>query len=525
MTDESVPMIAKAPDSTKAVLRLSGVTKRFGPLLANDAISFELGRGEILALLGENGAGKTTLMNILFGHYVADEGTLEAFGHPLLAGSPRAAIAAGIGMVHQHFTLADNLTVLDNIVLGTESLWKPFTDRAAARRRIRALGRDFGLEVEPGAMVSSLSVGERQRVEILKALYRDASILILDEPTAVLTPVESRALFTTLRRLVETGLSVILISHKLGEVMAAADRIMVLRAGRLVAERAVGETSREELAELMVGRVVREPPLTPRERGRPLLRLADVSLLDRSGNRLLDSVDLMLHEGEITGLAGVSGNGQSALSDVLCGLSAPTSGRLELEGHEGRGWTPREATAAGVARIPEDRHLQGVVADMTVAENAISERYRSPDFCRRGILDWSAARDHAGRIVKDYDVRCQGPSAVVRQLSGGNIQKLILGRALSRQPGVIIANQPTRGLDVGAVAYVHAQLIEARNRGAAVLVISEDLDELLAVSDSIAVIYRGRLSPPVPRGEVSIGTLGLMMAGQGFESAGAVHAA
>jgi len=517
-------MIAKAPDSPKAVLRLSGVTKRFGPLLANDAISFELRRGEILALLGENGAGKTTLMNILFGHYVADEGTIEAFGHPLPAGSPRAAIAAGVGMVHQHFTLADNLTVLDNIVLGTETLWQPFTGRAAARRRIRDLGRDFGLEVEPGAVVSSLSVGERQRVEILKALYRKASILILDEPTAVLTPAESRALFATLRNLVEKGLSVILISHKLGEVMAAADRIMVLRAGRLVAERAVGETSREELAELMVGRVVQEPPLVPRERGRPLLRLAGVSLLDRTGSRLLDSVDLALHEGEITGLAGVSGNGQSALSDVLCGLAEPNSGRLELEGHEGR-WTPRDATAAGIARIPEDRHLQGVVADMTVAENAISERYRLPPFCRRGILDWAAARSLAEGIVRDYDVRCQGPSAVVRQLSGGNMQKLILGRALSRDPSVIVANQPTRGLDVGAVAYVHARIIEARDKGAAVLVISEDLDELLAISDRIAVMYRGRMSAPVARGEVSIGTLGLMMAGQGLENAGAAHAA
>jgi simple sugar transport system ATP-binding protein len=299
------------------VLSLSGITKRFGPLVANDAISFDLNRGEVVALLGENGAGKTTLMNILFGHYVADEGSVEAFGNPLPPGDPRAALDAGIGMVHQHFTLAENMTVLENIALGTQAMWRARLDRGAAARRIRKLSGDFGLAIDPGAVVAALSVGERQRVEILKALYRDARILILDEPTAVLTPAETDALFRTLKLLVAQGLSIIFISHKLHEVMAASDRVLVLRAGRLVGERRTAETSRSDLAALMVGQEIAPATVAPAQAGPPLLELTNVSTRAGGGGAALDGISLILRGGEITGLAGVSGNGQAALAALI----------------------------------------------------------------------------------------------------------------------------------------------------------------------------------------------------------------
>ncbi|MCO5156400.1 MAG: ABC transporter ATP-binding protein [Aquamicrobium sp.] len=504
---------------TQPVLRISGVTKRFGPLVANDSISFSLMPGEVIALLGENGAGKTTLMNILFGHYVADEGEVEAFGKPLPPGDLSAALDAGIGMVHQHFTLADNMTVLENIALGTQSPWSLRLDRAAARARIAGLARDFGLGVEPDRLVSSLSVGERQRVEILKALYRDARVLILDEPTAVLTPLETEALFRTLKMLVAKGLSVIFISHKLGEVMAVSDRVLVLRAGRLSGERKTGGATRQELAALMVGQEVAAPPVPPVARGAPLLVLDNVSTAPGPGGSALRGASLTLHAGVITGLAGVSGNGQAALAALLSGTGAPASGTLRVGGEAVAGWSPRAALAHGIARIPEDRHAVGSIADMSVTENVILERYRSPRFSRRGFLDWKAARAFAEALIRDYDVKCPSPETRIRLLSGGNMQKLILGRALDPDPVVILANQPTRGLDVGAVAYVHGRLLEARARGAAILLISEDLDEILALSDEVAVMFKGRLSAPSQRGERSIRDLGELMAGHGLEEA------
>ncbi len=509
---------------TAPVLRISGVTKRFGSLVANDSISLTLMPGEVIALLGENGAGKTTLMNILFGHYVADEGGVEAFGRPLPPGDLRAALDAGIGMVHQHFTLADNMTVLENIALGTQSAWSLRLDRAAARARIGELARDFGLGVEPDRLVSSLSVGERQRVEILKALYRDARILILDEPTAVLTPLETEALFRTLKMLVAKGLSVIFISHKLGEVMAVSDRVLVLRGGRLSGERATAGATRQELAALMVGQEVAAPPVPPVDRGRPLLALENVSTAPGPGGSALDGVSLTLTEGVVTGLAGVSGNGQAALAALLSGTAAPFSGTLRIRGEAVAGWSPRAALAHGIARIPEDRHAVGSIADMSVIENVIAERYRSPRFSRHGLLDWKAARRFAEQLIRDYDVKCPSPETRIRLLSGGNMQKLILGRALDPDPVVILANQPTRGLDVGAVAYVHSRLLEARARGAAILLISEDLDEILALSDEVHVMFKGRLSAASPRGGRSIRDLGELMAGHGLEE-GADHAA
>lgn len=503
----------------ETVLRLSSITKRFGDLVANDAIDLQLAKGEVVALLGENGAGKTTLMNILFGHYVADEGQIEAFGRPLPPGDPRAALETGIGMVHQHFTLADNMSVLENIVLGTQSKWSWRLDRAGAVARIRKLSTDFGLAVDPLAPVSGLAVGERQRVEILKALYRDARILILDEPTAVLTPQETEALFATLRKLVAEGLSIIFISHKLNEVMAASDRVLVLRGGRMVGERKTAETTRQELAALMVGQDVRMPEPRPASPGEPLLVFDNVSTARGPGGSRLRNVSLDLRAGTITGLAGVSGNGQGAIAALIAGTERPSSGRILMGGSPVGDWSPRVALSAGIARIPEDRHAVGTIADMSVAENVVSERYAEAPFSRRGVMDWSKAHDFARRLIADYDVKCPSPDTRIRLLSGGNMQKLILGRALDPAPSIILANQPTRGLDVGAVAYVHGKLLEARDRGAAILLISEDLDEILALSDTVVVAFQGEVSAPSERGERTVAELGELMAGHGIGEA------
>ena len=502
----------------EVVLRLDRISKSFGALKANDAVSLTLRRGEVVALLGENGAGKTTLMNILFGHYVADEGVVEVFGAPLPPGNPRAALAAGVGMVHQHFTLAGNLTVLENIRLGTEGLWS--RGAAGARTKVQRLSRDFGLAVHPDAKVGRLSVGERQRVEILKALYRDARVLILDEPTAVLTPQEAEALFATLRKATALGLSVIFISHKLHEVMAIADRCVVLRHGRVVGEVDTQATDKGALAALMVGGELSLPRAEARAPGAVLMRLSGVFTPDRGAAPGLKAISLELRAGQITGLAGVSGNGQAALAEIVGGLAAPAEGHLWLHGQEPERWSPGEALARGVARIPEDRHHQGSIADFDLTENAVLEGYRTR-FSRRGWMDWRAARAFAEGIIKGYDVRCPGPSTRIRLLSGGNMQKLILGRAMAGGPDIILANQPVRGLDVGAIAYVQSQLIAARDRGAAVLLISEDLDEIMGLSDVLHVMSQGRLSPGFARGTMTAAELGLWMAGQKFGDADA----
>ncbi|MGB5838461.1 MAG: ABC transporter ATP-binding protein [Albidovulum sp.] len=507
----------------EVVLRLDGITKHFGPLVANDAISFDLKRGEVIALLGENGAGKTTLMNILFGHYTADAGTVEVFGQRMPPGHPRAALAAGVGMVHQHFTLADNMTVLENILLGTASLWAPRLGIRTARAKVEKLSADFGLSVHPDARIGSLTVGERQRVEILKALYRDARILILDEPTAVLTPQETTALFETLRKAVALGLSIIFISHKLGEVMAISSRVLVLRHGRLVGQVATADTDRHKLAEMMVGAEITPPKMADRAPGTPLLSLAAVTTPSRGNAPGLGGVDLVLRAGQIIGLAGVSGNGQAALAGLIGGLESPATGAMILDPESPDDWSPRAALAAGIARIPEDRHKTGTVADFTLTENAVLECYADAPYSRRGWMDWTAAEGFARKIIDTYDVRCPGPSARIRLLSGGNMQKLILGRVLEAGPKIILANQPVRGLDIGAVTFVHNQLIAARDAGAAVLLISEDLDEVMALSDVIHVIYEGHLSPGFARGSKTPAELGIWMAGHGFE--GGAHAA
>lgn len=500
----------------EAVLSLSGITKTFGPLVANDAISFSLKQGEVIALLGENGAGKTTLMNILFGHYVADVGTVTAFGKELPKGDPQAALDAGIGMVHQHFTLAENMTVLENIALGTQRLFAPMFNRAKARDRIIGHASDFGLAVDPNAQITDLSVGERQRVEILKALYRDARILILDEPTAVLTPLETEALFKTLKMLVAKGLSIIFISHKLQEVMAVSDRVLVLRGGKLVGEEVTTNTDRKALASLMVGEDIAPPQITEPDTGQTVFELKTISAAGQGTGSALKDVSLQLKAGEITGLAGVSGNGQAALAALIAGTLSPSAGTLEINGVVIGGWSPRVALANHIGRIPEDRHAVGMIGDMSVTENVVSERYLSARFSRMGFLNWAAARKFAEQIIQNFDVKCPSPEARVRLLSGGNMQKLILGRAFDGDPQVILANQPTRGLDVGAVSYVHEQLLKARTRGASILLISEDLDEVMTLSDQIIVMSKGRLSEPTKRGTRTIAELGELMAGHGF---------
>jgi len=493
------------------VLKLAGIGKRFGALVANDAIDLELRRGEILALLGENGAGKTTLMNILFGHYVADNGAISAAGPdgvlaPLTPGAPQAALDAGIGMVHQHFALAESLTVLENVVLGTRPLGSLNLDLGGARKKLVALMAESGLDVPPDRRVSRLSVGEKQRLEILKVLYRGARILVLDEPTAVLTPQEVEGLFVVLRRLVANGLSIIFISHKMNEVLAIADRIAVLRGGAKVADRPAAGADRATLAELMVGREVAQSRRTPRAPGGPLLMLTNVTVIDPHGRAGLAAASLTVHAGEIVGIAGVSGNGQGALAGVIAATMAPADGMVTLDG-ETLEATPHASIAAGIGRIPEDRHHEGIVGALSIAENLSLETLRS---C---FLKFDVMRERAEAAIRDYDVRCPGPDAAVRLLSGGNIQKVILARVFERSPRVVLANQPTRGLDVGATAEIHRRLLEARERGVAIVLISEDLDELLALSDRVAVIARGSLSAPLAVEGVTREQLGLMMAG------------
>jgi len=508
-------------------LSLQGITKRFGSLVANDAISLTLDQGEVLALLGENGAGKSTLVSILFGHYRADEGTVQVFGEALPPGQPRAALAAGIGMVHQHFTLADNLSVLDNVTLGTEPLWQPFSKRREARAALVETAQRFGLQVDPDALVAELSVGERQRVEILKALVsvgrrQGARILILDEPTAVLTPAEAESLFATLQQLVAQGLSVIFISHKLDEVLRVSHRIAVLRGGKLVATLSAAEADKAMLAELMVGRRVemprREPSAAAQRAEACTLRGATVRGVN--GRTVLEGVSLSLHAGEIVAIAGVAGNGQQVLAELLFGLRPLDAGELKLQGRA----MPARASAwvqAGVARIPEDRHAVGVVGDLPVWENAVLERLSTPAFSTLGVMKRGTARAHAQNLIDRYDVRgtqSAGVDTPTRALSGGNMQKLILGRALMTDdavaPVLIVADQPTWGLDIGAVAYVHQQLLDACAKGSAVLLISEDLDEIFALADRVAVMHHGHLSEAKPAAQWTLTDIGLAMAGE-----------
>ncbi len=493
------------------MLELRGITRSFGTLLANDAIDLAVEAGEIVALLGENGAGKTTLMNILFGHYVADAGEVLVEGARLPPGSPQAALSAGIGMVHQHFTLAENLTGFENVLIGQEPWWGFGLGRRAARRGLEQLMARTGLAAPLDERVDRLGVGARQRIEILKALSRGTRVLVLDEPTAVLTPQEVSGLFDVLRGLAEQGMGIIFISHKLNEVLALADRLVVLRGGRKVADRPVAGADRALIAELMVGHAIASERPAASEPGAPVAALCGVSA-GQGRERLLDAT-LAVRAGEIVGIAGVSGNGQATLARLVAGLAAPSSGTITVCGRNGAA-TPAQRSEDGVGRLAEDRHRDGMVADMTLAENLAIERRRQRPFSRLGLLHHGTMRSAARQAIVEYDIRAPGPDARLRLLSGGNIQKLLLARAMAGAPKLILADQPTRGLDVGASTEFHRRLRQAAQDGAGVLLISEDLEELFALSHRIAVMHAGRLTAAIDAAKLDVASIGLAMSGE-----------
>ncbi|MFN3979352.1 MAG: ABC transporter ATP-binding protein [Caldilinea sp.] len=497
-----------------ATLELIDITKRFPGVLANDRVAFDVKSGEIHALLGENGAGKSTLMKVLYGLYQPDGGEIRINGQPVTIHSPTDAIERGIGMIHQHFMLVDELTVTENVALGLKSSRGPVLDLDKVEARIRQLSQAYGLQINPKAPVWTLAVGERQRVEIVKALYRGADLLILDEPTAVLTPQEADDLFATLNQMKRDSHALIFISHKLHEVVAISDRISVLRSGRLVDTVPNQGVTRAMLARMMVGRdVLLDRPhmaLTP---GAARLVLEDVDALGVIGQPALRKVTLEVHAGEILGVAGVSGNGQRELAEVIAGLRAPTGGRVLLDGVDVTGWTPGRRTDAGLGYIPEERMHDGIVQEFSVAENLVLQDYDHPPMSNGIFLDFGAIASRSRNLVRDFNIRTPSLETTTRSLSGGNIQKLILARELSRDPKVLVAAQPTRGVDIGATEYIHQRLLDQRRRGTATLLISEDLDEILNLSDRIAVIYEGRIMGVIAREQATAEQLGLLMAG------------
>ena len=499
-------------------LELRGITKRFGSLVANDHIDLRIGPGEIHALLGENGAGKTTLMNVLYGLVQPDEGEIVVDQEPATIRSPKDAINNKIGMVHQHFMLVPVFTVAENVVLGVEPVRNGLLDRRHARSQVRELSERYGLQVNPDALIEDLPVGVQQRVEIIKALMRDASMLILDEPTAVLTPGETEDLFRIMRELRAGGRSIVFISHKLKEVQAIADKITVIRRGRVVGERPPTTTD-AELAALMVGRpvelTVSKEPARP---GDVVLSVSELTVpglhgqVDGGTRNAVDVISLEVRAGEILGIAGVQGNGQTELCEAIMGLRSATAGSVHLDAKDITHETPRERLRGGIAYIPEDRREDGIVADFTVADNLVLDTYDRPPIARGIAMDLPAIRQNASKLVAEFDVRTSSIEAPVGTLSGGNQQKVILAREVGRQVRLLLANQPTRGLDVGSIEFVHRRIVEERDQGVAVVIVSSELDEIYALADRIAVMYEGRItgfrSPDVPVTE-----LGLLMAG------------
>ncbi len=494
-------------------VELRNISKRFPGVLANDRVNLDVRAGEILALLGENGAGKSTLMKILYGMYHPTEGEIAVNGQVVQFKSPADALAQGIGMIHQHFQLVPGFTVAENVALGLKSSRGPLTDLNVVSQRVRELGAQYGLHVDPNALVWQLAVGQQQRVEILKALYRDASLLILDEPTAVLTPQEVQEFFGILRRLRAAGNALIFISHKLYEVKAISDRVVVLRDGRVVGGVATQATNQKELARMMVGREVitqwEKPAAQARETA---LQIDKLQALNDKQLPAVKEVSLQVRAGEILGIAGVSGNGQRELAEAVVGMRLIRGGSVRVNGKDVTHHSPAQMIQAGVAFIPEERMVMGIVREFSVAENAILITHTEPPLSRRALFDFRAVNTHVARLVREYDVRTPSLETPVKNLSGGNIQKLILARELSRSPRVLIAAQPTRGVDIGATEYIHKRLIEQRSAGTAVLLISEDLEEVRALSDRIAVMYEGEIVGIVPP-TTSVEELGLMMAG------------
>ena len=480
-------------------LELRGITKRFGSLVANNAIEFELRRGEIHALLGENGAGKSTLMNVLYGLHQPDEGEILLGGETVEIHSPRQAMNLGIGMVHQHFMLVPVMTVAENLVLGAEPRNGPLLDYKAAARRTRELSERFGLAVDPDAKVENLGVGAQQRVEILRALFGGAKVLVLDEPTAVLTAQESQDLFGVLRALKADGTSIVFISHKLNEVLDVSDRVTVLRRGEKIDTVETEGSTERSLARLMVGRDVLLRVEKPEHKvGDQLLQVEGVSAIDDRALPAVRDVSFEVRAGEIVGIAGVDANGQSELIEVLTGLRKPTAGAVRIAGKDVTGASPREVKDAGLGHIAEDRHRRGLVLEFSLAENLYLSEYRQPGASRFGLLSPRRMTDRARGLLKDYDVRGGGADTRAASLSGGNQQKCVIARELSADPKVLIAAQPTRGLDVGAIEFVHRRLVEERDKGRAILLISLEMEEIRSLSDRVLVIYEGAIVAELP---------------------------
>jgi simple sugar transport system ATP-binding protein len=499
-------------------LEMKGIVKRFPGVLANDHVDFVVSAGEVHALLGENGAGKSTLMKILYGLYEPNEGQILINGSPVQILSPNAAIELGIGMIHQHFMLVETLTVAENVALGLPSTRGPLTDLNLVSARIEELASTYGLQVDPGAYIWQLAVGQRQRVEIIKALYRGAQLLILDEPTAVLTPQEVDEFFVTIRQMVHEQHAIIFISHKLHEVLAISQNVTVLRDGKSVATRETAGCTKSDLARLMVGREVRSKPeltaeMVALQPGDVRLELRKLFAQSDRGLEGLRGVDLQVRSNEIVGLAGVSGNGQRELAEVITGLRPATSGQVYLEGQDVTGLLPGELTDRGLAYIPEERMKDGMIQGFSIAENIILRDHNHLPFARNGLLRHKVISEYSDQLIKNYRVKTPSRDTLAKNLSGGNIQKVVLARELSREPRVVIAAQPTRGLDIGATEYVHAQLLNQRQLGAAILLISEDLDEILALSDRIAVIYEGKIMGIFEQEKATSEHLGLLMAG------------
>ena len=559
------------------ILRVQDSTVRFGSVVANDRVSFDLAEGEIHALLGENGAGKTTLMRVLAGLIQPDAGRIEVRGVPTTFASVADSAAAGIGMVHQHFMLVPTMTVAENVALGLRSAGRVFPNIKRVGQELRALSERHDLALDPDARVSDLSIGQQQRVEILKTLYRGANILILDEPTAVLTPGETDSLLGMLRSLTAQGTSIIFISHKLREIRAIGDRVTVLRAGKTLGTFALGDVTDSHLTSVMIGRetsalkyaaaavlgdtdpvdpanenpdadrdanahlnananpdtdthtdtastradtththpnsTTSSPIHRPRLMAIPRLALLNASVADRHGRLTLDSVSLSVQPGQVLGIAGVDGNGQSELADVLSGVRRPSSGSIELDGTDISRSPVAARTALGLAHVPEDRQRTGLILDLSIADNLAMETVGTAPLSKRGRLDKVALRENAERIIAEFDIRCSGPDQKVRELSGGNQQKVLLARAVTRSPQVLVVSQPTRGVDLGAVERIHQQIIELAATGCAVILISTELDEVLALSDRVAVIYSGTIIATHDRADVDLGTIGMNMAG------------
>ncbi|HWQ13042.1 MAG TPA: ABC transporter ATP-binding protein [Roseiflexaceae bacterium] len=496
------------------VLEVRDITKRFPGVLANDHISFTLEPGEIHAFLGENGAGKSTLMNILYGLYAPDEGQVFVGGRQVAIHTPSDAIRLGLGMVHQHFMLVPTLTVAENVMLGTEITDGLLLDEKKANARVRELSEQYGLAVPPEAYVMDLPVGVQQRAEIIKALYRGADLLILDEPTAVLTPQEAEELFDVMRTLKAQGKSIIFISHKLKEVLAIADRITVLRRGRVVGTTTPAQASEASLAAMMVGReVVLTVPKGEAHPGAPVLEVQDLTVLDDRKLIAVDGLSLEVRAGEVLGIAGVQGNGQTELVEAITGLRPVERGRVRLLGREMTGAPPRAVLEAGCAHVPEDRHRHGLVLSYPIAHNLVLSSYYHAPFAKGVVIDEQAIARYAEKLVKDFDIRTTSPLAPAATLSGGNQQKVVIARELSRPIKLLIAAQPTRGLDVGSIEFIHTNIVRQRDEGVAVLLVSAELDEILALADRIAVMFKGRIIAVVPRAEATREGIGLLMAG------------